>query len=145
MSVIGVVFFLNIALIGLFPSNMGALIAAGYAILGIGASLCIVSALTLQKKGVENIVDSGVYAIVRHPMYLGAMMMFFSHIFLSQSWIVLFASVTAIVSCYLIVLSGDERNIEKFGDAYKLYMQRVPRMNLLFGIIRLFRNQSTRQ
>ena len=63
--------------------------------------------------------------------------MFFSHIFLSQSWIVAIGTIVAIVCCYLIILSGDERNIEKFGDDYKRYMQKVPRMNFILGIIRL--------
>jgi protein-S-isoprenylcysteine O-methyltransferase Ste14 len=47
----------------------------------------------------------------------------------------------AIVCCYLIILSSDERNIEKFGDDYKRYMQRVPRMNPLLGVFRLLRRK----
>jgi protein-S-isoprenylcysteine O-methyltransferase Ste14 len=30
----------------------------------------------------------------------------------------------------------EQSNIEKFGDAYKRYMQVVPRANFLLGIIR---------
>jgi len=35
----------------------------------------------------------------------------------------------------------DERNIEKFGDAYKDYIRRVPRINLLAGIIKSARER----
>ena len=141
MIVIGVVVFLNIIAINLFPPIIEELVAVGYTILGIGAVFYVLSVLTLRKKGVSRIVDSGIYGIVRHPMYLGAIVMFFSHIFLSQSWIVAIGTIVAIVCCYLIILSGDERNIEKFGDDYKRYMQKVPRMNLILGIIRLLQQK----
>ena len=144
MFIIGVVFFLNIIAINLFPSKIEELVVAGYTIFGIGALFYILSVLTLRKKGVSNIVDSGIYSIIRHPMYLGAMIMFFSHIFLGQNLIVAIGTTVAIVCCYLIILSGDERNIEKFGDGYKRYMQKVPRINFVLGIIRLLRNRFER-
>jgi protein-S-isoprenylcysteine O-methyltransferase Ste14 len=50
-------------------------------------------------------------------------------------------TIVGIVCCYLIILSGDERNVEKFGDDYKVYMQKVPRVNLLLGFIRLLRRK----
>jgi protein-S-isoprenylcysteine O-methyltransferase Ste14 len=40
-----------------------------------------------------------------------------------------------------IVPQADQANIEKFGDEYTSYMQRVPRLNLVLGIIRLLRGQ----
>jgi len=42
---------------------------------------------------------------------------------------------------YLSTKDEDKRLIEKFGDAYREYMQRVPGMNFLLGIIRLWRRQ----
>ena len=38
---------------------------------------------------------------------------------------------------YFIALKADQELIEKFGDDYKRYMQEVPRMNFLLGLIRL--------
>jgi len=40
---------------------------------------------------------------------------------------------------YKDVLREEQMSIEKFGDDYKRYMQKVLRMNLLLGIIRLRR------
>jgi hypothetical protein len=34
------------------------------------------------------------------------------------------------------MIEEEKRNMEKFGDAYKDYMKRVPRINLLTGITR---------
>ena len=141
MIIIGIAFFLNIIVIILSPPTIKKLVIAGYAILGIGAFFFILSVFTILRKDTGNIVDSGIYGIVRHPMYLGAMLMFFSHIFLGQNWIVTISTVIAIVCCYLCIQFGDQRNIEKFDDNYKRYMQKVPRTNFLLGIIRLIQSK----
>ena len=145
MVILGIVFFLNIIAINLFPSNIEELVVTGYTICGIGALLYVLSVLTLRKKGVSNIIDSGIYGIIRHPMYLGSMIMFFSHIFLGQNWIVVIGTIVALACCYLIILSDEEKNLEKFGDNYKRYMQKVPRINFLLGIIRLLRRARLQQ
>jgi len=137
MVILGITFFLNIIIMNLFPPTIEKLVIVGYIILGIGALFFILSVFTLRKKGTSHVVDSGIYGIVRHPMYLGAMVMFFSHIFFGQNWIVVISTVIAIMCCYLIIKLGDQRNIEKFGEEYKIYMQKVPRMNFFAGIIRL--------
>jgi protein-S-isoprenylcysteine O-methyltransferase Ste14 len=142
LIILGIAFFVNIFGINFFlPPTIRELVVVGWVMFVFGALLFVLSVITLRIKGVSIIVDSGVYGVVRHPMYLGAMMMFLSHIFLGQNWIVMIGGFVAIVCCYLIILSGDERNIEKFGDDYKRYMLRVPRMNLLVGIYRLLRRR----
>jgi protein-S-isoprenylcysteine O-methyltransferase Ste14 len=137
MVILGATFFLNMIIMNLFPPTVEKLVVVGYIILGIGALFFILSVFTLRKKGTSHVVDSGIYGIIRHPMYLGAMVMFFSHIFFGQNWIVVISTVIAIMCCCLIIKSGDQRNIEKFGEDYKIYMQKVPGMNFFAGIVRL--------
>jgi len=137
MVILGATFFLNIIIMNLFPPTVEKLVVVGYIILGIGALFFVLSVFTLRKKGTSHVVDSGIYGIVRHPMYLGGMMMFFSHIFFGQNWIVVISTIIAIMCCYLIIKSGDQRNIEKFGEDYKIYMRKVPGMNFFAGVIRL--------
>jgi len=137
MVILGATFFFNMIIMNLFPPTVEKLVVVGYIILGIGALFFILSVFTLRKKGTSHVVDSGIYGIVRHPMYLGAMVMFFSHIFFGQNWIVVISTVIAIMCCYLIIKSGDQRNIENFGEDYKIYMQKVPGMNFFAGIVRL--------
>jgi len=79
MIILGVTFFLNIIAINLFPSIIEELVAVGYTIFGIGAVFYILSVFTLRRKGVSRIADSGIYGIVRHPMYLGAINVFRCH------------------------------------------------------------------
>ena len=88
------------------------------------------------------LVDSAIYAIVRHPMYLGwTLALFVATIFLYQHWLFVITGFSGIASVYLISREEESRNIEKFGDDYKRYMQKVPGMNLLLGIIRLLRRK----
>ena len=141
MVILGIAFFLNIIVMNLFPTTIEELVLVGYTILGIGALFFVLSVFTLHRKGTSNVVDSGIYGVIRHPMYLGGIVMFFSHILLGQNWIVAISTIVGIVCCYLIILSEDQRNIEKFGDEYILYMQSVPRVNLLLGVIRLQRHR----
>ena len=42
---------------------------------------------------------------------------------------------------YVDLLKADERLVEKFGDAYRGYMERVPRVNAVAGLIRLVRQR----
>jgi len=137
MAILGATFFLNMIIINLFPPIIEKLVVVGYIILGIGALFFVLSVFTLRQKGTSYVVDSGIYGIVRHPMYLGAMVMFFSHVFFGQNWIVVISTIIAIMCCYFIIKSGDQRNIEKFGEDYKIYIQKVPGMNFFAGIVRL--------
>jgi len=38
-------------------------------------------------------------------------------------------------------LQGELQNIVKFGDAYRRYMEAVPRINLLIGLLRLLQGK----
>ena len=134
MIIVGVAFFLNVLVMNIFPPTIEALVLAGYIVLGIGALFVVLSLITLIRKTTSNIITSGIYSVVRHPMYLGGIVMFFSHSLMGQHWIVVIGTIVGIVCCYLIVLSADQRNTEKFGDEYRRYMQSVPRLNILAGI-----------
>jgi protein-S-isoprenylcysteine O-methyltransferase Ste14 len=46
------------------------------------------------------------------------------------------------VLLYLDIRVADQEGIEKFGDEYKAYMQRVPRANFILGLIRYLSSKS---
>ena len=85
------------------------------------------------------VVDSGIYAVVRHPQYLGFILFILALVLMSQHWLSVFSGVVGSALFYKDVLREEQMSIEKFGDDYKRYMRKVPRMNLLLGIIRLRR------
>jgi NAD-dependent dihydropyrimidine dehydrogenase PreA subunit/protein-S-isoprenylcysteine O-methyltransferase Ste14 len=83
------------------------------------------------------LVDSGTYAIVRHPMALGSILLMSTSILISQHWLVAIAGVIMSAFSYREQVKLEKGLLVKFGDDYKHYIQRVPRMNLILGIIRL--------
>jgi len=84
------------------------------------------------------LVDSGTYTVARYPQYLGFIpflaLFIMSHHRLSVFW--------SIGVCYLLQGYIERRaDVERFGDDYKRYLERIPRMNFLIGIIRLLRRR----
>jgi protein-S-isoprenylcysteine O-methyltransferase Ste14/ferredoxin len=90
------------------------------------------------------VVDSGTYAIVRHPQGLGSILLMSASILISQHWLVAIVGVPLIVWTYLEAANEEKGLLIKFGDDYKRYMQKVPRINFVVGLIRLLRNRFKR-
>ena len=82
------------------------------------------------------IVDSGTYGIVRHPQILGCILLMFGSILISQHWLSAIIAVPIFVLFYRYVLNEEKNLIVKFGNDYKRYMQKVPKLNPLLGVIR---------
>ena len=89
------------------------------------------------------LVDSGTYAIVRHPQVLGSILLMCASILISQHWLSAVVGVPIIVCFYLAAVKAEKGLVVKFGDDYKRYMQRVPRMNFLLGLIRFLRRRKS--
>jgi protein-S-isoprenylcysteine O-methyltransferase Ste14 len=84
------------------------------------------------------LVDTGIYAIVRHPqMGTAWLLMSISLILITQHWISIALAIPTMGLVYLDLIRADRRLVEKFGDPYQQYMERVPQTNFVAGIIRL--------
>ena len=86
-----------------------------------------------------QVVDTGIYSIVRHPQYLTFILWAMAGMLLFQNWIVVFLGVLIFPLTYIDLIKADRDAIKQFGDAYKAYMKKVPRANFLLGIIRKFK------
>ena len=90
----------------------------------------------------SKLVTTGVYAVVRHPQYLGGILaIFLATPLLYPHWLFAVLAVPGIIIMYWSALEEDKQLIRQFGDEYRDYASRVPRMNLPLGIIRLLRKQ----
>ena len=87
------------------------------------------------------VVESGTYGIVRHPQFLGVVLMACASILVSQYWLFVLIGVPLIVSMFKWVQLAEENLIAKFGDDYRRYMRKVPRINLFLGILRLVKRR----
>jgi protein-S-isoprenylcysteine O-methyltransferase Ste14 len=83
-----------------------------------------------------QLVDTGIYSIVRHPQYVTFMLWAIAGMLLFQHWIVVLLGIPIVPLAYIDLIKADKDAIQKFGDDYKDYMKRVPRANFLLGIIR---------
>jgi len=121
-------------------ANVTILLYAGQIILAFGIIFLLLSSRSRKgiKKdiGKEVLVESGMYAFVRHPEFLGHILIILALIIISQHWISLIIGAILIVMLCFAIMEEEKRNIEKFGKAYKDYMNRVPRINLIAGIIK---------
>ncbi|WP_455392294.1 methyltransferase family protein [[Eubacterium] cellulosolvens] len=101
---------------------------------------------TFRKKGgvakgktyihTTKLVDTGIYSIVRHPQYLAGILLNIALILVTQHWLSLIAGVIAVPIMYYDTLKADSKLVEKFGEDYKNYKERVPGLNFVLGIVR---------
>ncbi len=130
-------------------ADLTKLLYAGWIILTFGIIFLLWSSKSRKKGYVEDIdkealVESGLYAFVRHPEFLGHMLIIFALIVISQHWISLVVGAVLIVLLCLAMIEEEKRNLKKFGKAYRDYMERVPRINLIAGIIKQIRSKRER-
>ena len=87
-----------------------------------------------------RLVDTGIYAFVRHPQYLGGILaIFVATLLLYPHWLFAVLGVPGAVILCWSTKEEEKRLIERFGDDYRVYMRKVPRMNLILGVIRVLR------
>jgi len=123
------------------PNNIKVLLYVGWIFWAVGMTLIVLSYYYIFFRKVKVLIDGGIYSIIRHPMYLGWILgIFVATVFLYQHWLFVIIGIPGIASVYLISRQEEHLNIERFGDDYKAYMERVPRMNFLLGSIRLLRS-----
>jgi len=105
-----------------------------------------------RKGGVEKgksyvytsvLVDSGLYAIVRHPQYTAGILFSLALILISQTLLVAAIGLVCIILMYRDIFNADKYEIQKFGDEYKRYMKKVPGTNFILGAIRILKQKWT--
>jgi protein-S-isoprenylcysteine O-methyltransferase Ste14 len=82
-----------------------------------------------------RVVDRGVYAVVRHPQYLGYIFLVLGFTLHSQHYLTAVIGGTAIVLFYIQSVREERYCARKLGADYEEYMERVPRFNILAGTI----------
>jgi protein-S-isoprenylcysteine O-methyltransferase Ste14 len=146
-----IMMFLPILMVFLFYNyyNLVFLVYAGGILFALSFAIIWMAGGEFRKRGgapegesivhTTVLVDSGVYAVVRHPQYLGFMLIVLSFVLMSQHWFSVFSGVGGCVLFYIDVRREEQNNIRKFGDEYRRYMQEVPGLNILIGVFRLLR------
>ena len=146
--------FLPIILVFIFYNyySLDFLVYAGWILLGFSVVIIWLAGGEFRKRGgapkgesivhTTVLVDSGVYAVVRHPQYLGFMLFVFALVLMSQHWLSIISGLLGSALFYKDIMKEEQMSAEKLGEDYKRYMERVPRMNILVGILRYFRQKT---
>lgn len=130
------------------PRAVAAVQFAGLALFAIAGVMFVLHGYMLivprRRKGwgyTGVLVDTGLYGVVRHPLYLGVIVVFVGAVLLGQSWPVCAVAVVGIAVMYWNMVLEERWNRRRFGEDYVSYMQRVPRVNIFAGIVRAVRRR----
>ena len=89
-----------------------------------------------------KLVDSGIYSVVRHPQYLGGILaLFLATLLFYPHWLFVVLGVPGVFILYFSTMLEERRLVRQFGGDYVAYMKKVPRMNIIQGIVRQSRRK----
>lgn len=78
-----------------------------------------------------QVITTGVFSIVRHPIYLGLILLYLGFILLSLSLLSVLVWILIIVFYYMISRYEEKLLTQRFGSVYEEYKKKVP---MLFPI-----------
>jgi protein-S-isoprenylcysteine O-methyltransferase Ste14 len=94
---------------------------------------------------VRIVVDRGLYAITRHPQYLGYILFACGFALLSQHWVAVVLAAVGATFLYLQAVREERHCLAQLGEPYEQYLRRVPRFNFILGIVRLLQMLGVRK
>ena len=152
-SIAGVLTVAQIVLAIVFNQpRLKALEWAGWICWWTGAIFGVLPIITFRRKGgvpkgqsymkTTVLVDSGIYAIARHPQGGTAWLLLnLAVMLIAQHWSSVILGLASMALAYADTFKADQYCIEKFGEVYRHYIGRVPRVNFVAGIVRLLRRR----
>jgi protein-S-isoprenylcysteine O-methyltransferase Ste14 len=88
------------------------------------------------------VVDRGLYAITRHPQYLGYMLLACGFALLSQHWVAVLLAAVGVTLFYVQAVREERYCLAQLEELYQQYLRRVPRFNIVLGIVRLLQRSN---
>jgi Putative protein-S-isoprenylcysteine methyltransferase len=84
---------------------------------------------TLRVEGSQKIVQTGPYKAIRHPGYLGSLLIWVGVGVALENWILLLINAALFLTCYLYRISAEEKMlVSEFGEAYRDYQKKSWRL-----------------
>jgi len=85
------------------------------------------------------VVRQGLYAVTRHPQNPGYTFLAWGFALLSQHWVAFLLAMAGSALFHLQAVREERYCLARFGEPYEQYRRRVPRYNIVLGIVRLLR------
>jgi protein-S-isoprenylcysteine O-methyltransferase Ste14 len=124
----------------------GWLTGIGLACLALAVVLAVPPFFLLRRYGMPrtgdafyattHVVDKSVYSLVRHPQYLGYSLLVLGFACLDPHWIAIACAVGASALFYKQAILEERFCCRELGADYVGYSKRVPRFNILQGLLR---------
>ncbi len=126
-----ITYFLLFALIAysiFLPLKLGTVwFFAGFLIYLLGAIIETIAMLDFFTTAVDKPVTKGVYRFSRNPAYFGMFLIFGGIGIACVSWVFLLLTAVFIILFHIGVVSEERSCLQKYGNAYREYMNRTPR------------------
>jgi protein-S-isoprenylcysteine O-methyltransferase Ste14 len=90
----------------------------------------------------REVVQQSLYALLRHPQYLGYMLLACGFTLLSQHWVAMLLASLSVIFFYMQAVQEERHCLDLYGESYRRYLQRVPRFNFIQGIWRNLRGKN---
>jgi protein-S-isoprenylcysteine O-methyltransferase Ste14 len=100
---------------------------AGLLIYLLGLVTVLLVSISFSSAPLDEPLSKGVYAISRHPQYLGFFLAFAGIGIACASWVFLLCALVWIVAWHFGVVEEERILSVKYGDSYRRYMDRTPR------------------
>ena len=99
----------------------------GLIIFSLGLIILIIGTINFAATPLDEPITRGVYRYSRHPMYIALFLTYLSVAIASASWVFLLVSIIWLVLVGLVVIDEERYCSEKYGTAYRDYMNRTSR------------------
>jgi len=93
----------------------------------LGTVMSFMAGVSFATAPLDEPMTKGVYSISRNPMYFGMFLMYLGIGIACASWIFLLCAVVWIISWHIGIVNEERILLEKYGSAYREYMDRTPR------------------
>lgn len=85
--------------------------------------------VTLEIRDQHKFVSTGLYAVVRHPMYSSFLLIAVGQAFLLSNWVAGLSGLVGFAVLFFMRIEAEERMMsEKFGSQYRSYAERTKRI-----------------
>ena len=99
----------------------------GLPILALALVITIMTSMNFAATPLGEPVTKGIYRISRHPIYLSAFLFYLGIGIASASWVLLLFALAWIIIWNIVVPAEERLLLEKYGEAYREYMNKTPR------------------
>ncbi len=122
------------ALLGLFLSSIflplklgSAWLYVGFPVYLVGLVYGFLAVLSFAITPADGPAVKGIFGITRNPMSFGIFLIMLGTGISCASWVFLILSVVALILVNIAVRAEERICLEKYGDAYRIYMKRTPK------------------